>query len=209
VATSATATRQPSVSNRVEVEYALYRIIAGNVGEVCKAIAYLGMGGSRRVEAVEGESVDAAVSLIKEMLDRRLAELRRRRREGIPTSVEFHEAFAALPPKMWETVIELLSSPARTVPAPVAMDDLSRHSNLDSATVMSELQKLGRKLAALLDFEPQHQKVDKRFLPLLVLASIEDMDEQGMPVLTFHEELRETIRNLPPQRPQPRLVGTR
>jgi hypothetical protein len=209
MATSTIATRQPSVSNRVEVEHGLYRIIAGNVGEVCKAVAYLGMGGSRPVESAEGESVDTAVSLMKEVLDRRRAELRRSRRDGIPTSVEFLEAFAALPPKTWQTAIELLSGPTRAAPAPVTMDDLSRHSNLDSATVMGELQKLSRRFAALLDFEARDRTADKRFLPLLVLARIDDVDGQGMPVLTFHEELRQTIRDLPLQRPHPRLVGSR
>lgn len=209
MAISTIATRQPSVSNRVEVEHGLYRIIAGNVGDMCKAVAYLGMGGSRPIEAAEGESVNAAVSLVKEVLDRRRAELRQSRRDGIPTSVEFLEAFAALPPKMWQTAIELLSGPTGAAPAPVTMDDLSRHSNLDSATLMNELRRLGRKLAALLDFEARDEIADKRFLPLLVLARIEDLDKQGIPVLIFHEELRQTVRDLPSQRPQPRLVGSR
>lgn len=91
----------------------------------------------------------------------------------------------------------------------MAIDDLSRRSSLDSAAALNELQKLGRKLAALLDFEPQDQTAGKRLLPLLVLAKVGEVDQEGAPLLAFHDELCEAIRNLPPQRLEPRLVGSR
>lgn len=209
MATSATRTKRASIIDRIEIEHGFYRIVAGNAGTVCKAVAYLGAAGIRPVEAVEGESVDTAVALIKDVLDSRLAELRQSRRDGVPTSVEFHEALAALAPKMRQTAVELLLDSTRLASVPLSMEDLSRRSKLDPAAALSELQKLGRKLAGLLDLDLQDPQVDKRFLPLLALARIENVDQVGMPLLVFHEELREAIRNLPPERPEPRLLRGR
>lgn len=208
MAQSASTKRRPA-TDRVELQHALYRIVAGRVADTCKAVAYLGSGGVRPVEAVEAESVDAAVTLMKDVLDDRVAELRSARQDGIPAIVEFREALLAASVQSRAFAMNLL--PAVTVgeSRPMTMEEMSQRTASDGASTERELLKLGRELTALLGFTTQAEGLGKRHVALLVLGTIEDFDPHGQPVVRFHDGLGQAIADLPAGLSEPRIMGRR
>lgn len=208
MAQSASIKHRPA-TDRVEMQHALYRIVAGKVRETCKAVAYLGSGGMRPVEAVEAESVDAAIVLMKDVLDDRVAELRSARRDGIPTSVEFREALLAASVQSRDFAASLLPAAAVGESRPVTMGEMSRRTAFDAVSTERELLKLGRELTALLGFTAEAEGLGKRHVPLLALGAIEDFDPHGQPVIRFHDGLRQAIVDLPAEWREPRMVGKR
>lgn len=204
-----TSTKRRPATDRVELQHALYRIVAGKVRETCKAVAYLGSGGMRPVEAVEAESVDAAVALMKDVLDDRIAELRSTRLNGIPTIVEFHEALLAASVQSRDFAVNLLPSVTADESRPVTMEEIARRTALDAASAERELLKLGKELTALLGFAAKAEGASKRHIPLLVLGTIEDIDSQGQPVVRFHDGLRQAIAEMPAEPREPRIMGKR
>lgn len=207
MARSATALiKKNTVAGRVEREYRLYRIVAGEVGETCKAVAYLGMGGIRPVEAVEATSVDEAVSLMKDVLEARLATMRLKRRDGIPSAAEFHEALAALPAKTREELRGLHIERLDPLAKESALATLSMRTQRDAAAIVDELRKAAGRLADLLDAKPAGQAGGTE--PLDLIASVEAADPQGLPVFHFHDAFRKALVSLPPERPA-MMVGRR
>lgn len=196
---TATTKRKKPVAGRIEREYRLYRIVAGEVGDICKAVAYLGMGGIRPVEAVEASSVDEAVSLMKEVLEARLSTLRNERRDGVPTVAEFRESLAALPAAMRESLRALQIERVDPLSPSSTLATLSLRTQSDIETIVEELRKAARRLDDLLDAQPQ-ETVDGGD-PLRLLAAVDGTDPVGVPILKFHDEFREAIATLPPERP--------
>lgn len=190
-------TKKRSVAGRIEREYRLYRIVAGEVGETCKAVAYLGMGGMRPVEAVEASSVDEAVSLMKHVLEARLSTMRIDRRDGVPTSAEFRESLATLPTSMRESLRSLQLERLDPL-SPANLGTLSLRTQLNIDTILEELRKLARKLGELLDVQPESPIAGRDALHLL--AAIGGTNASGVPILTFHDEFREALATLPPER---------
>lgn len=195
---TATIERKKRVADRVEREYRLYRIVAGDLGDRCKAIAYLGMGNIAPVEPVEASTVDDAVARMEAALEARLVDMRRERRDGVPTVVEFREAIAALPAAIREDIrslnIDRLDS---QLPLPV-LEALSMRTQVAADTIVDRLRKAARKLADLLDAKPEG--LDKEADPLRLLATIGDTDPEALPVLDFHPEFGEALASLPPER---------
>lgn len=165
--------------------------------------------GMRPVEAVEAESVDAAVALMKDVLDDRLAELRGARRDGIPTIVEFREALLAASVQSRNFAVALLPSVMAGESRPLTMEEIARRAALDAASSERELLKFGKELTALLDFTAKAEGLDKRHVPVLVLGTIDEFDQHGQPVVRFHDGLRQAIADLSVERREPRIVGRR
>lgn len=200
MARSATAlVKKNTVAGRVEREYRLYRIVAGEVGETCKAVAYLGMAGIRPVEAVEASSVDEAVSLMKDVLEARLATMRLERRDGIPSAAEYHEALAALPATTREGLRGLHIERLDPLAKESSLATLSMRTQRDAAAIVDELRKAAGRLADLLDAKPAGQAGGTE--PLDLIAAVKGTDPQDMPVFHFHDAFREAIASLPPERP--------
>jgi hypothetical protein len=198
---SSASTRKKAVADRIEREYRLYRIVAGDLGEVCKAVAYLGMGGVRPVEAVEAASVDEAVSQMKTILGARLAAMREKRHEGVPTVTEFREAFAALPFGLRETIRNLQIERLNPLAPASALATLARRTDSEIPLILDHLRKAGRKLADLLDIALAPTAAQQPMNELTVLGKIEGTDRGGFPILRFHDELREALATLPAERP--------
>jgi len=198
MAKTATPIQKKRVAHRVERDYRLYRIVAGDLGDRCKAIAYLGMGDIAPVEPVEAPSVDEAVALMEAALEARLGDMRRDRREGIPTAAEFHEAISALPATIREDIRSLQIERLDPQSSQPVLDALSRRTQVQGATIVDKLRKAARKLGDLLDARPDG--AEKGADPLLLLATLEDADSKALPALTFHPEFGEALASLPPER---------
>jgi len=196
--TAATSARAKPVAGRVEQPYRLYRIIAGNLGGTCKAIAYLGIGGTPAVETVEAASVEDAVAQMKQMLDVRLAAMRQERRADVPTAAEFRESLAALPANVREGIRALNIDRLDPRSSGSAIAALSLRTKTDAATISNDLRKTARKLGELL--EPEAAGGEQGSDPLGLLASMDVTDGAGVPAPRFHAEFIEALASLPPER---------
>ena len=194
------AARNKLVGERIEREFRLYRIVAGNLGATCKAVAYLGNGGARPVETVEAASIDDAVARLMEVLAARLAEMRASRVDGAPTAAEFQEALAALPVPLREKLrfyrIDALDRKATGS----VLATLSMRTKTSPAAIIDDLRKIGRKLGELLDGAPTPGTAAAPATDLAALASTETSDGDGFPVLKFHDTFYEALAQLPPER---------
>ncbi|MGF7007019.1 hypothetical protein [Aminobacter sp. BE322] len=199
MATTATTERKKPVEGRIEREYRLYRIVAGEVGEICKAVAYLGMGGIRPVEAVEASSVDEAIALMKEVLETRLSTMQLERRDGVPTAAEFRESLAALPASMRESIRVLHIERLDPLSPSSALATLSLRTQSNIETIVDELRKAARRLGDLLGTQPEDTVAGTD--PLSLLAAVDGTDPVGVPIVRFYDEFREAIATLPPERP--------
>lgn len=195
---TATLAQKKRVADRIEREYRLYRIVAGDLGDRCKAIAYLGMGDIAPVEPVEASSVDEAVSQMEAALEARLAEMRQERRDGVPTATEFREAIAALPAALREDVRNLQIDRLNPQSPQPVLEALSMRTQVQISTIVDRLRKAARKLADLLDAKPEGPAKDAE--PLSLLGVIEETDAKTAPALTFHPEFGEALASLPPER---------
>lgn len=197
------STKKNVVAGRIEREYRLYRVVAGEVGKTCKAVAYLGMEGIPPVEAVEASSVDEAVSLMKDVLEARLATMRLERRDGVPSAAEFREVLAALPVTSREGLRGLHIERLDPLPKQSALETLALRTQRDAAAILDELRKAAVRLADLLDAKPGGSTE-----PLDLIAVFEGADPKGMPNLRFHDGFREALATLPPERPT-KMAGRR
>ncbi|MFN7025295.1 MAG: hypothetical protein ACK4QP_12415 [Pseudorhizobium sp.] len=202
--------RKSVISGRVEVEHGPYRIIAGDVGEICKAVAYLGMGGMQPIEAVEGATVEAAVAAMIEVLDAHLAELHRQRRDGVPGSGEYLCALAMLPSKMQTFATSMTAVAARPAGYSLTLSELEQELRSASPDVLGELQRLGRKLGAFLEYEPDWGSVGKGLAPFLTFSKIESAGNDDAIRITFHPEFCQALMDLPKRRaPKVSIAGRR
>lgn len=198
--------RKKPVADRVERDYRLYRIVAGDLGGLCKAVAYLRMGGSRPVESVEAASVDEALSMMEEVLAARLAAMRQERRDGVPTAAEFLDSLAALPASTREGIRSLQIERLDTRAPSPALAILSLRTQTDPATIADDLRKAARKLGELLEAKPG--KAAPGSDPLNLLAKVEGPDADGVLALIFHDEFCKALAALPPERATT-MVGRR
>lgn len=207
--------RQPStgrkslISDRVEIGHGPYRIIAGDVGGICKAVAYLGMGGMQPIEAVEGATVDSAVAAMIEVLDAHMTELQRQRRDGIPGSGEYLCALAMLPTKMQDFATALTAVAARPAGYSMTLSELEQELRSASADVLAELQRLGRKLSAFLGYEPDSGTVGKGLGPLLTFSKVDSAEGDDTARITFHPEFCQALMDFPKRRPPKISVARR
>lgn len=194
------AARNKLVGERIEREFRLYRIVAGNLGDTCKAVAYLGNGGARPVETVEAASIDDAVTRLMDVLAARLAEMRASRINGIPTAAEFQEALAALPAPLREKLrfyrIDALDRNATGSP----LATLSMRTKTGPAAIVDDLRKIGRKLGELLDGAAAPGVAPTPATDLAALAGTDTSDGDGLPLLKFHATFCEALAQLPPER---------
>ncbi|MBC7284331.1 hypothetical protein [Hoeflea sp.] len=193
-----TPVQKKRVADRIEREYRLYRIVAGDLGERCKAIAYLGMGNIAPVDPVEASSVDEAVAQMEAALEARLVEMRQDRRDGVPTVTEFREAIAALPAAIREDIRSLQIEKLDPQSPQPALEAMSMRTQVQIVTILDRLRKAARKLADLLDAKPEGPAKDAE--PLSLLGVIENTDAKTAPALAFHPEFGEALASLPPER---------
>lgn len=162
---------------RIDIEYGLYRIIAGEQANSFKAIAYVGM---RKVAETSGESSDAAINSMKALLDVRTAKRKQERSEDVPTSAEFRDALEALRPSMPQQLIDILCAHGRLPGDTATMLQLAKMCSAWTPAVMEvEYARLGRKLSRLLGFWPAANDVAPQLMPIVVIATPEGPARRG------------------------------
>jgi hypothetical protein len=186
-------TAGPLVRERTEVGHGMFRIVAGQQGEVSRAVAYLGM---KPLHSVEGESVDAAVETIKFELDGRTGRLKQERVDGVPTQKEYLEAL--LGARISQRTANLLKAHSRFPERTASIDDIARRCAIDVTTVTSDYLRTGRQLGALLSFAPRVDGCPKRLLPILSIATSDDW--AGEPELQLRAELSAALDRWPHDR---------
>jgi hypothetical protein len=156
-------------SQRSDIDYGLYRIIAGEQAKSFKAIAYVGM---RKIAETTGDNADAAINSLKAFLDVRAAKRKQERETGVPSSAEFKEALEALRPSMPQQLIDILFTHRRLPDDTAAMLQLVRISSAWTPAVMEvEYARLGRKISRLLEFSPLANGIEPQLMPIVVLAT--------------------------------------
>jgi hypothetical protein len=185
--------REASASVRIEFAHHHYRIIAGQREGTCHAIAYLA---NRKIESLNGETVEAAVDALKGALDERMVRLRRDRVDGVPSAQEFCEALMALDEAGLKPVIALLAAHSRRPDAAATVEELARLADKDESTTATVYMRFGRKLGAFLDFVPEVNGYDRTLAPMLTFAVPETQPKKGGPVLRLRPEMLEAFRTL-------------
>jgi hypothetical protein len=185
--------REASASVRIDIAHHHYRIIAGQREGTCHAIAYLA---NRKIESLNGETVEAAVDALKGALDERMVRLRRDRVDGVPSAQEFCEALMALDEAGLKPVIALLAAHSRRPDAAATVEELARLADKDESTTATVYMRFGRKLGAFLDFVPEVNGYDRTLAPMLTFAVPETQPKKGGPVLRLRPEMLEAFRTL-------------
>lgn len=139
-----------TVSDRVDMKWKLYRIIAGRRDGLCSAIGYLG---NRQIASAVEPTIDEAVARIKAELDDRSDQLNRPRVDGIPDVAEFREALDSLEPAFSKELAALLAVHRRQPEGEAKLADLARAVDLGVDAVLTEYARFGKRMAAVLDFQ--------------------------------------------------------
>lgn len=156
---------------RVDTDHGIYRIIAGRQAGTVQAIAYLG---HRRVDAISADDVDAAVQGMRERLDRHLSERLLARRDGVPASEEFAEAFELLGKRLSEAQTAILLAFSRIPQKPWTIEDLAVFAKVDQTTAEREFSLLGRRVSLVLDYKPKEAPRSGAVRFIAVLATTTD-----------------------------------
>lgn len=159
-----------SADGRIDANHHHYRIIAGRRNAAGHAIVYLGR---RKFDEVIADTVEAAVEAITSMLDEHRAGLRRERTDGVPTTKEFREALTVLEAELPASVFAALGVHVLTTNASASIVDLTRFGAGDEATVTAGYTRLGRRLAAVLEFTPEAGNLDRAFAAMQSFALVE------------------------------------
>lgn len=194
--------RKKLVEGRIDTSYHRYRIVGGEQGGECHAIAYLGR---RKVYATTGETVAAAVASLERMLDEHIERLARERADGVPSAVEYREALLALDAVVPEETMGIMAEHSRLPGGVATIGDLARRSDRDEKTMMTDYARVGRKLGALLAFTPRQEGLGRAITPILTFAVVETSSNEVSTTLrlrpqvlaTFGEANRETSRAWP------------
>jgi hypothetical protein len=136
------------------MKWKLYRIIAGRRDGLCSAIGYLG---NRQIASAVEPTIEEAVARIKAELDDRSDQLNRPRVDGVPDVAEFREALDSLEPAFSKELAALLAVHRRQPEGEAKLADLARAADLGLDAVLTEYTRLGKRMAAVLDF---HAPVD-------------------------------------------------
>jgi hypothetical protein len=185
--------REASASVRIDIAHHRYRIIAGQREGTCHAIAYLA---NRKIESLNGETVESAVDALKGVLDERMVRLRRDRVDGVPSAQEFCEALMALDEAGLKPVITLLAVHSRRPDAAATMEELARLAGRDESTIATDYMRFGRKLGAFLDFVPEVNGYDRTLAPMLTFTVPETQPKKAGPVLRLRSEMLDAFRTL-------------
>lgn len=185
--------REAPASVRIDIAHHHYRIIAGKREGVCQAIAYLA---NRKIDSINGETVEAAVDALKGALDERTVRLRRDRVDGVPSAQEFCEALMALDEAGLKPAIALLAVHSRRPDAAATMEDLARLADRDESATAAIYTRFGRKLGAFLDFVPEVNGYDRTLAPMLTFAVLEMQPKKVGPVLQLRPEMLAAFHNL-------------
>lgn len=156
--------------HRIDIPYGLYRIIAGRRTDAWYAIGYLGM---RKIDVAMGDSLDDAISRMKQLLDQRLSALHRRRIDGVPSAAEFKEALDAMYPKLPERMAALVALHSRLLRASASLRDLSRRSGLDEAVILADYIRFGRRVGQALQFAPRENRLPRALWPILTVGEVD------------------------------------
>lgn len=185
--------RESSASVRIDITHHHYRIIAGQREGTCHAIAYLA---NRKIESLNGETVEAAVDTLKAALDERMVRLRRDRVDGVPSAREYWEALMALDEAGLKPAIALLVVHSRRPDAAATMEDLARVADRDESATAAIYTRFGRKLGAFMDFVPDVNGFDRTLAPMLTFAVLETQPKKVGPVLRLRPEMLEAFHTL-------------
>lgn len=179
-------TSKPSADDRVDISHHHYRIIAGRLNGACRAIAYLGR---RRLDEVEADTVEDAVDAMKRTLDDHLAALRRERRDTVPTADEYGEALTVLRAELPAPVFAILDTHVKQTDAVATIRDLMRSGAGDREAVIEAYGRLGRRLAALLDFAPDSQELGREYASMQSFAFVETSEDGTSAVLCLRPQV--------------------
>lgn len=143
------------MTKSTEHSYGRYTIRAFATGPKVQARAFLG---AKPVTYAEGASIEKALHALRSSLDKRDAEQRDTRKDGIPTAQEFADAFTRLDGNIgkhhWLMLKALLAAPERTLTA-TEIAAAAGYSSFSSAN--AHLGKLARMIAEDLDYTPSMQ----------------------------------------------------
>jgi len=161
---------QTQPSQRIDINYGVYRIIAGAPRGTPRAVAYAG---DRPIEAVTDADVDATVRQIKSVLDSRLETFQGRRVADVPTTEEFHDLLASLPNPWIGKLRPILQFHAGRFPEGATIGQLSRACGSDLTTVWHHYGRFGRKvISALRVPAPKDVRLDPNVLPVMTFARL-------------------------------------
>ena len=181
-----------TTSDRVSFAHGAYLIVGGRRGDGCAAVGYLG---NRRIEARNGDTVEAAVEAVKDALDERVSSLKAGRDGEVPGEAEYREALVALHAKLPKRMQAMLATHCRLPNSAATLVDLAKRFEVSLNTVKVDYGKLARQLAKLLDFAPADADVERGLLPLLTIATLAQTEGKP-PVLHLRPQLVSALRAL-------------
>lgn len=153
--------------SRIDTRYGLYRIIAGQHVQECRAIAYLG---DRQRFIISASNVDEAVREVQRLIDERTARASENRDAGVPCMEEFLDALETIRKDLSPQLIKALRLHCNRREYKATFAELARLVNLSVASVEAEYARLGTQVGTLLTFRPAPKWLDRSFAGILVLA---------------------------------------
>lgn len=176
---------------RVTLDHGPFLIVAGQRNETCAAIGYLT---NKLIEQATADTVEAAIEAVTAALDRRTADQRAMRVDGVPTETEYREVFGVLAGKMSKRFKAMLAAHCRQPNSASTLHDMARRFGVSEKTAAMDYGKLARGLSGLLGFAPTNDALDRKLVPMLSLATMERVSDAGRPILRLRPELVGALR---------------
>lgn len=181
-------------SRRIDIAVGRYRVIAGALNGRCIAKLFLG---KRQILEREGDSVASAVAAVKAAIEERHRERLARRKDGVPTSKEFAEVLERLADELPDGHRNMLRAHRRASGRTLTSREIARaggYEDFEAANLQYGL--LGRKIAKLLDYQPDRRPSDGQPIWTKTLATGQLHQTSGLWTWTMHDELAQAMDEL-------------
>lgn len=156
---------------RVDRLHGRYRIVAGLWQGSFEARAYAG---SKTVDSASEQTLEKAIETLETKLDERVNGFMEARQDA-PAEAEYAEALYAIESKLSDMQRSLLRAhyarPGQSV-SMAGLYGLTRYGSVDS--VVAEYARVGRMIGAYLTFKPKDPEINRKILPLLVIATTDE-----------------------------------
>lgn len=158
--------RSTPMRDRTDIAFERYRIIVAQVGDSYSGIGYIG---TEKVVAIDGETHEAVVAIVRTMLGDRIKSLEANRSSGLPGVMELFEAMIFAGQRDIERLEQILKCHSSFDDGIASFKDIAHRLRIDEASVMTAYLSLARKICQTLSCDPEDHSVPPGLTPVLVV----------------------------------------
>ncbi len=158
--------------DRTDIAFERYRIIAAQDGDAFRGVAYIG---TEKVVAIDGDSQEAVVAIVRTMLADRIRSLEVNRSSGLPGAMELFEAMIFAGQRDLERLQQILRCHSSFDDGIATFKEIAHRLRIDEASVLNAYLSLARKVCQTLNCDPEDYAVPPGLTPVLaILRPCED-----------------------------------